>query len=252
MSFYSHKDSKIYYRILGKKGALPLVFLHGWAQTNQFWNNLIKELTPKYRLVIFDLPGCGNSQSPTTIWNLKDYSHMLHDFLVNQGLKKPVLIGHSFGARIALDYASRFSLRKLVLYSPGINRRYNILNWSHRKLSQLSLIFRFTSLMYWLQSQIFRPKSFKNNHVFKKINTRTMISIYLKKDNIQISLLKKIDIPTLILAGEKDKILPLSSIKKFAKYIKSKKIYIFSDAHHCAHIEFQKAFLFQLKSFLDD
>lgn len=75
----------------------------------------------RFRITILDLPGFGESDEPSSVWKVEDYSCMLEEFVKKLGIKKPIIIGHSFGGRIAIRYSSNNSIEKLVLFgSPCI------------------------------------------------------------------------------------------------------------------------------------
>src|SRR6266581_3158744 len=101
------------------KGTNYIVLLHGWGQSHSFWKDLADKLSKKYHIYALDLPGFGLSQEPPSVWNLWDYAELIHKFIVKMSIKDAVIIGHSFGGRIASVYATLFPVKKLVLYSNG-------------------------------------------------------------------------------------------------------------------------------------
>ena len=71
------------------------------------------------RVVIVDLPGFGASEEPKTVWTVDDYVDMLHELLQKLNIDCPIIIGHSFGGKIGLLYATKYKVKKLVcLASP--------------------------------------------------------------------------------------------------------------------------------------
>ncbi len=102
--------NKVYYKVMGQGGP-ALVLIHGWSCDHTMWRFNTPELSKKYKLVLVDMPGHGNSGRPRV-----DYTF---DFLVRgvaaaikaSGVKNPVLAGHSMGAPIA---------REVVRRNPGL------------------------------------------------------------------------------------------------------------------------------------
>ncbi len=86
------------------KGVGPLVvMLHGVGLRSEAWNPLIDAMSVGYRVVALDMLGHGETPAPDTDVYLKDYCLAISDIL-----NEPcILVGHSMGARIALDLASR-------------------------------------------------------------------------------------------------------------------------------------------------
>lgn len=106
---------------------VPVVMIHGVAASLHDWDDLIPELTRGgYASYALDLLGHGDSPKPASrayqmAWM---FEHFLH-WMTSLRLTEPaVLIGHSLGGYIALEYARRFSAwtRSLVLVSPFYSR----------------------------------------------------------------------------------------------------------------------------------
>lgn len=87
------------------KGSGRLVLLiHGVGLQSEAWRRQIEALAPTYRAVAVDLPGHGKSAMPAGQLSVADYTN-----LIAAGLEEPALVvGHSMGAMIALDMASRY------------------------------------------------------------------------------------------------------------------------------------------------
>jgi pimeloyl-ACP methyl ester carboxylesterase len=102
-------------------GALPIVFVHGMVGYTGFWNAALAASADRRRTVALDLRGHGNSKAPSD----GDYSveGCADDVLAvfhALGLGAVVLVGHSFGACVALETAARRPdvVRRLVLVDP--------------------------------------------------------------------------------------------------------------------------------------
>lgn len=112
------KGLAINYIDYGNKNKTALVFLHGWGQNIQMMKGLGDQFLDN-RVVIVDLPGFGASEEPKTVWTVDDYVDMLHELLQKLNIDCPIIIGHSFGGKIGLLYATKYKVKKLVcLASP--------------------------------------------------------------------------------------------------------------------------------------
>jgi pimeloyl-ACP methyl ester carboxylesterase len=79
-----------------------LLLLHGWGNDWQAWSNLIPVLSEKYRLIIPDLPGFGQSESPKTGWSTPRYVRWLQAFLQELEITElEAVLGHSYGGKLA-------------------------------------------------------------------------------------------------------------------------------------------------------
>ena len=108
------KDVKINYIRYGNEKKDTVVLLHGWGQNIEMMKPLADGLDND--IVIIDLPGHGKSEEPKYAWDLYDYVDCLKQILESLKIKKPILIGHSFGGRISLLYASKYDVKKLILF----------------------------------------------------------------------------------------------------------------------------------------
>ena len=78
-------------------------------------------LCNNFRITILDFPGFGESDEPKEKWNIEKYSLLLEKFTKELNIKKPIVMGHSFGGRVGIHYSSKNPIEKLVLFgSPCI------------------------------------------------------------------------------------------------------------------------------------
>jgi len=112
-------DSLWWCEVLQHTAQPTAVFLHGWGQDHSAMLPLARQLG--LGGYIFDLPGFGKSPIPDHAWGIADYAHSLHQQILTLGIDRVLLIGHSFGGRIAIKYASLYpeSLAAVVLLAPA-------------------------------------------------------------------------------------------------------------------------------------
>ncbi len=211
---------RINYLQFGEKG-LPLIFLHGWQQDGRCFLPLVNFLYQDYRLFFLDLPGFGQSEKPSEIFNSLDYAKVLTDWLKKKKFKKIVLIGHSFGGKIAAIIASQnLSLvSKLILISssglPSSNRLVLL-----KKILPESLLKKIPSSF----KKLFASQDFKNAGellpLFKKIVEEDVRPIFAK-----------LNLPTLIIWGKEDKELPAKNGKIIKHLIKKSELFLVKGDH---------------------
>ena len=98
-----------------------ILLLHGWGQNIEMMKMLGDNFSDRFRITILDFPGFGQSHEPDKAWTMSDYSDMLEEFIKELEIKKPIIMGHSFGGRVAIRYSANHSIEKLVLFgSPCI------------------------------------------------------------------------------------------------------------------------------------
>lgn len=86
--------------------APPVVVLHGWGASLEAMASITRGLEARLELLALDLPGFGQSDLPTKGWSVDDYADHVLGLCGQHGLERFSLLGHSFGARIAIAIAS--------------------------------------------------------------------------------------------------------------------------------------------------
>jgi pimeloyl-ACP methyl ester carboxylesterase len=88
----------------------PIVLIHGNAVAGDDWNTsgVADPLPGTYRVIVFDRPGFGHSERPRgRLWTATRQAELLHKALEQLGIERPVVVGHSWGAIVALSLAAR-------------------------------------------------------------------------------------------------------------------------------------------------
>ena len=109
----------------GRTDGEPVVLLHGWPQTGHEWRKVAPLLGERYRLVIPDLPGLGESPRPAAGYAKKAIAGELRDMCDQLGLSSFHLVGHDWGGPTAFALASAIPdrIRTLAILDvtiPGI------------------------------------------------------------------------------------------------------------------------------------
>ena len=85
----------------GNDKGKDIILLHGWGQNIEMMQPLGNLLADNYHITIIDLPGFGKSKEPKVALSVMDYTDIVHSLAEKLNIKKPTLIGHSFGGRIS-------------------------------------------------------------------------------------------------------------------------------------------------------
>ena len=107
-SFLTVDGVKLHYTD-GGQGS-PIVLIHGNAVTGNDWetSGVAERLRRTHRVIIFDRPGFGYSERPRgRLWTAAQQADLLHGALQHLGVERPVIVGHSWGAIVALKLAVR-------------------------------------------------------------------------------------------------------------------------------------------------
>ena len=76
-----------------------IIFLHGWGSNKEIME-VFKDSFDEYKLLFIDMPGFGKSQTDE-VWTTKKYASKLDEFLKALNIEKKVIVGHSFGGKVA-------------------------------------------------------------------------------------------------------------------------------------------------------
>jgi 3-oxoadipate enol-lactonase len=93
------KDGRFSYEAAGAADLPPLVFLHGIGGAARAWRGQLGAFGDRYRAIAWDMPGYGGS-APLPSVSIPALADALKDFLHQVGAAKPILVGHSIGGMI--------------------------------------------------------------------------------------------------------------------------------------------------------
>lgn len=206
-------------------------------------NPIGEGLKKDYHIIILDLPGFGKSEEPKYSWTLEDYYNMLDEFLNKLDIKNPILIGHSFGGRIAILYASRKKVSKLVLLSSPFRRNIN------KKVNIKIKIIKVLKKIPYLNklSNYFKNKLGSTD--YKNATPRMKeILVNVVKSNLEEDI-KKIKSSTILIWGENDIDVPVKEAKYLEDNIKDCGLIIYEGCSHYAYLERINQTINILKSF---
>lgn len=113
----------VHYVELNPSGAKTVVFVHGLGSYLKFWRYQLDTFAREgYRVLAVDLPGYGKSDKPASFpYTMEAMADVVREVLRAKKITKPILVGHSMGGQTALSFAIRFpgDLEALVLSAPA-------------------------------------------------------------------------------------------------------------------------------------
>ena len=104
---------KIHYTVQGEGN--PIVLMHGWGCNLTTLASVEKVAVETHKVYNVDFPGFGKSQEPTEVWGVEEYTQIIEQLVKDEQIENPILLGHSFGGRVGILYASRNEVDKLIL-----------------------------------------------------------------------------------------------------------------------------------------
>jgi len=238
----------------------PIVFIHGVGLAKEIWEPQIN-FFKKYNTLTYDLLGHGKTPLKKSKVNFEDFSKQLVRLISELNFNKIHLIGFSLGALIARDFASEHSdkLSSLIIHSSIYKRteeqkrvvknRYEVAKINKPASKQ-------TALRRWLSNDFAK----KNPDIYQKIHSildKNKRSDFLKCYEIFVNyvdddnMLKKINVNTLITAGENDVGSTPEMSKNLSKMIKRSKFVEIKNGKHLSSIECADDVNITFKEFID-
>jgi pimeloyl-[acyl-carrier protein] methyl ester esterase len=272
MPWINSKDNqKIYYKTYGNAKGKALIFIHGWIMSSIVWIRQNESLS-NYKLIFIDLRGHGESSEVKGPYFFSQFTEDLECLIFELKLEKPILVGWSMGAMIALEYVKTrsSSLAGLVLVSAtasfmkSSNLKVGVHPSRVKKLKE-GLTQDYKKRMMLFCESVFTQKErgCDENIKFLKINyeshgfppsydvvneTLEELLCWNKSDWLW---LKDVVTPSLIVHGAKDNVVPTESGRVLNSFIPNSKFVIFDEAGHAPFISESERFNNELTLFVE-
>ena len=223
----SIKDINVNYIQYGK--GKDIILLHGWGQNIQMMQPIDDMLCENHRITIIDFPGFGESDEPLEAWTISDYSLMLEELVKKLKIKKPIIMGHSFGGRVAIRYSSNNNIEKLILFgSPCIR--------TEKKLSLKTRMLKGMKKLPGMNGIGEAMKKYIGSRDYKAASP-IMREILVNTVNEDLSkYAKQIEEPTFLIWGEHDTEAPLEEAKMLEEIMPDAGLIVLPGTHY-AYLE---------------
>lgn len=234
---FDYNGSKINYTREGK--GKSLVFLHGWGADLGSFKVLTDALKQNHEIIAIDFPGFGNSPEPSFPWDLENYTEMTLALLKALDLSTPVLIGHSFGGRVAIKLSQKMLLDRIILInSAGIkpNRTWNYY-FKVYGYKLFKAVANLPVMRFILKEPLEAYRELYSSADYKQASS-TMKQVLSKVVNEDLRhILKTIKVPVLLIWGDQDTSTPLSDAQLMANLIPDAGLVVYEGVGHFSYVE---------------
>lgn len=227
--------------------------MHGWGCNLTTVRSIAATASGTHRVLNLDMPGFGQSPEPDSVWDIDQYTELVNRFIDHLKLERPILAGHSFGGRVAIQLASqRKDIDAVVLIdAAGIKPRrslkyyYKVYTFKAAKRLSYLLLGREKA-----EKRIERIRASRGSSDYANASPR-MRAIMSKVVNHDLTAcLPKITAPALLIWGENDTATPLADAKKMERLIPDAGLVSFSGCGHYSFLDNPAQFAAVLHSFL--
>jgi len=214
-----------------------LILLHSGAMAGVEWNPQIKSLSKHFNLLLPDLPGHGQSRlAPNQTLSIAMMGQAVIDMLAREALDKAHILGSSMGGAVALWITLNHPevIKKMVLYRIGYQK--NRATYAHTKAMASSDYWRQYGLQHWLSKlhQYQGTTSIPDPDAWQTViaDVSKILDPETSDHCHQLSDLNRIEAETLLIAGDRDPLIPLSELLAMYEAIPNTALWIMPKASH--------------------
>lgn len=241
-------------------GQHTFVLIHGVGASVDHWEKTVPVLQKYARVIAVDLVGFGATEKPEICYSHKMFQQFLYDFLKKLKINRCILVGHSMGGGIALEFAASYpeTVEKLVLVSSaGFDRKipFSYILVSVPLMGKLLLQSKSKAMMAAVMRRFAYQKAGISDNLVKHAHSHfnspgakgALISAFRQHVGIQgikksiLEMVKKktkmIDMPVMIIWGKKDKLLSPQGALNAKKLIPQAELYFIEDCGHMPQLE---------------
>ena len=233
----------------GQENSKAIIFVHGFPYDSNMWRSQINEFSKKYFCVSYDIRGLGESAVEDGQFTIEKFVDDLELIINELKLNKPVLCGLSMGGYISLRAIERMQNKfsGLILCDTKSEADDN-----QGKLKRAAAIKQINSGKHDEFIEAFVRNCFGDkfvreyNHEYQKVVERSKKNSPLGVKGCLLAMagrtdttedLSKINIPTLVICGNQDKLSPPNVMKSMSEKIHNSKFVLIEEAGHMTPIE---------------
>lgn len=276
----SFDGTPIWYKSVGK--GVPIVFCNGLGCSTFFFSYLIDYFKRNFQVVMWDYRGHGRSAPPSFKKNhtIKALTLDLKAVMNKLKIKKAILVGHSMGTQVLYEFYSKYPSRCVAIVScfgtfgKPMDTLYDsplskyifeiiyIFNHLFPRISNLIGTFILKNpLWFELGGALKLLKPFMADKKILRQYTNhitnvdpiflTKLTLNLQEHTIE-PIIKKLKIPTLIIAGKEDAFTPLWVSKKMHRIIPKSELFVVQKGTHVALVEQPELINLRIEKFLKE
>ena len=261
-------NDEVYYEYFGKGEKEIVCLLNGIAMYTKSWYSVLPRFLDEYDVVLYDYLGQGNSSSKDEEYFIHRFCDYLTMILDELKVAKIHIMGISYGGFIAIDYARLYKsrLHSITLSGALLSREalYEVNVENTRLLIEKAPFDLFCKLLY---ERIFGEDFYKNVKPFLENMQKKLYDRYIDRKYCIVRLVesqriffeklesnmegyKAVDIPTLVMCGDEDILVPSWVQKKICDVFANSRFEIIKNSGHVVYLEKPDVFFGNMKKFI--
>jgi pimeloyl-ACP methyl ester carboxylesterase len=243
----SINNQPIWYQEIGQ--GPPVVFVHGLGASSLSWIVNLAVFSRERRAIALDQVGHGRSAKPALNYQIRDFVQFLEQFLDNLQLRQVDLVGNSLGGWVSAHLALKRPdlVRRLVLVgsaglrpSPALVNKLQTVPFAPRTIAQMRTML---SLCFYDKPRYTSPLSVTISYLMRQLESshstvEAVLQAVLNDPDAWLNEhLPKLQLPTLLLWGQEDELVPVSMGEEFAAGLPQAQLVVFDQCGHVPQIE---------------
>jgi pimeloyl-ACP methyl ester carboxylesterase len=224
----------IYYEVHG--AGEPLILLHGGTLTTKMWEDHVPTFVQHFQVIVLDSRGHGKTDNPTQEFSYRAMAEDVAAFIETLGLRKPVICGYSDGGQIALEIGMRYPdlTRALVISAAWFKFSESYINWTKNfgiegpGVVNGEYIERERPELVSMWSEWHAPRS----PDYWQTLLRQLSTTWLTPLDYTTEDFRKVIVPTLILVGDRDALVPVEEAVEMFRLIPQAELAIGPSINH--------------------
>jgi len=253
---YQHKN--IVYKIKGSGPAL--VLLHGFLESKAIWDDFTDTLQHGFTVVAIDLPGHGESELLAEMHSMQLMAGAVKEVLKAENIEKAVIVGHSMGGYVALQFAveNEEMIKGLVLFHSNANADTEEAKENRRRTINIVKQNRVGFIRQFIPDLFDQKHVAKYTDAIQKLQDQAVLMTPeaiiaslsgMRERSSQLQYLLITEIPVLFIIGKQDSRMPYNQLLAQAVIPSHSEILLLEDVGHMGYIEAPGKTLQALKHF---
>lgn len=260
VKFIEFQSKKIHTTLQGAGNTI--VFLHGYTETIEIWDEFVSYLANSFQVVCIDLPGHGKSDITSPIQTMDSMAEVVFAALTEFNIKDCLLVGHSMGGYVSLAFAEKYQqmLRGMVLFHSQatedsdevkINRTrtIEILKTNHHQFLNNFI----PDLFAENSRNIFKEEIKKLQMRADALSSEGLIAAMagMRDRPSRLDVLLNAHYPLLFIAGKQDTRIPIDKVMAQSMLPRHSETLILGDVGHMGYIEAKPITLITIEKFAE-